>query len=149
MFTQISISEVESILKRHFTMDIRLRDLIFYKSDSEDGYTIFCTNSEPIQNKFRKYAEIESFGIPIIKKEKTLVSILPPIINFISDKYASFQLEQEFLVSISFGKTIKLLKPDSYCFIINNRGDKISFGKIEDKMFVPFIDLGWYLRQGT
>ena len=132
MLTHISVLEVEDILIDHFDMDIKLNDSKFYKSISNPIVTIFCINNEDIQNEINTYSQTESVGIPIINIEKKEVSILPSIINYISDKYDSYQLGQKLLVLISFGKAVKLVKPNSYCFILNDIGDKISFGKIEN-----------------
>ena len=149
MFTQIALSDVENIIMSHLKINIKLNDFLFFKSKSENSLTIFCTKNEVQLEELLIYGNVESLGTPIIQIKKNHLHLLPSIIDFISNEYDSHHLKKEQQISISFGKAVKLQKPNSYCFIINDMGDKISFGKIEDNMFRPSIDLGWYLRQGT
>ncbi len=149
MLTEITTNEVENIIANQLNLDIKLKDLKFYKTELENDIIIFSTNYETLLQHLQIYKKLESVGSPIIQIKKNNFSLLPPIINSIANKYKSYQLENKLLTSISYGNTVQLKKPNSFCFILNNLGDKISFGKIEDNVYTPFIDLGWYLRQGT
>lgn len=149
MLTEITPIEVENIIRDYLDLNLRLKNLKFYKSEIEADIIISSTNTGTSLQQFQIFQKLESMGTPIIQIKKGNFSLLPPIINSISDEYKSYLLENKLLTSISYGKTIQLKKQNSFCFISNDLGDKISFGKIENNMYTPFVDLGWYLRQGT
>jgi hypothetical protein len=150
MIERIKKSELAKLISEHFNFEPRLKDHNYFRIDSIGSSVIILTQNQILSEfVFKTPEKVESFGIPIIKIIKKEVSILPRFIDCLDENYPTHLLNHNLQTEVSFGKSIHLSESDGLCFLADDQGIKVAFGTINDGIFQPLVDLGWYLRTGN
>ena len=139
----ISETEVKELISSLFNLDVKIRKFNYYLIGPHiDEFKLISYSKNNLDVKID---QIYSVGIPIIEKIKNHFNLLPGILLCIQD-LPTIKVIREDALKISYNLPIKNNSSSGLYLIVDELDRRISMGEVQDGIFTPSVDLGYYLR---
>lgn len=140
---RISELEVRELISSLFGIDIKISKFNYYLIGSNiNEFKLISYSKNSLELDFD---QIYSIGIPIIEKIKNQFILLPGILSCILE-LPTIQVNKEDTLKISYNLPVKIYSDNGLYIIIDELDRRISLGEVQEGIFTPIVDLGYYLR---
>ena len=142
MISKVSSSIVGNILSIYFNRQIELKDLVYFCDEHDDIAVYSFAKMDLLEIGISK---IYSIGVPILEKRNEVITLLPGILKVVSNLH-KIKIAYKQSIDVSHNKSIPLKATDDLYLLCDHLARIVSLGEINKNIYVPLVDLGYYLR---
>ena len=140
---KISELEVKELISSLFNIDIIIRKFYYYLIGSNtEEFSVISYSENDLEVDID---DIYSVGIPIIDKTRNKFNLLPGILSCIIE-LPVIKVKKEAALKISYNHPVKINSDSGLYLILDELDRRISMGEVQNGLFTPIVDLGYYLR---
>ena len=140
---KISELEVRELISSLFNIELKIRKFNYYLIGSDLAeFKLISYSKNDLEVDFD---QIYSIGIPIIEKVKNQYNLLPGLLSCILE-LPTIQVKKEDSLKISYNLPVKIKSENGLYLILDDLDRRVSLGEVQEGIFTPMVDLGYFLR---